>query len=483
MVVGLTGSPLWDALSHQVDRLPGRWTQIRLRSGVAKPKPAAWSAIPAARWRAIKAIMRGDPIGPWSSSRPGHPGHGELGAGAWVRPHRELVAGYAPDVELPPGWESVLRSWATIAPLHAPSLAAAALANADRKWWRKVLRHTPTRQAGNALVKELESLPGEPAPILNFFDLWKVARRGPWGRPQQVGVAAALSARQQRDPAHDFEYALPPIMEWQTEADDTGNVRGVAVIGPWMLEPSPVQGLTTCRICAEGYEWPGLDAHTIYFTGSIDYCRACAEGAQKGHTRALGSSEIVDEATLWAVRELVADFGGMPPREYLRQPLPVDLATEERDRAMLLRILLPELPGWGREGTPWGELVLRASPDGTQIRTARGIRTLATDGHICTSLFERVVDDFLHLNGIEHTKEVEYPFHAALNTTRLRADWQLDDGTYVEAFGMASVAAYKEKMERKRLLVRTLGVSLLEIEPSNLSELPQLFSRFIPPGV
>lgn len=88
---------------------------------------------------------------------------------------------------------------------------------------------------------------------------------------------------------------------------------------------------------------------------------------------------------------------------------------------------------------------------------------------------ETVIDDFLHLNGIEHSKEVEYPHHPELNPTRLRADWLLEDGTYVEAFGMAGVASYREKMTRKNALAAALGLRLISIEPTDLRDLPEIF--------
>lgn len=38
-------------------------------------------------------------------------------------------------------------------------------------------------------------------------------------------------------------------------------------------------------------------------------------------------------------------------------------------------------------------------------RTSRGIQCIAKDGHVCLSLGEKTIDDFLHARGIAHEKE------------------------------------------------------------------------------
>ncbi|UOY03692.1 hypothetical protein [Blastococcus sp. PRF04-17] len=105
---------------------------------------------------------------------------------------------------------------------------------------------------------------------------------------------------------------------------------------------------------------------------------------------------------------------------------------------------------------------------------------MATDGHPCRSMFERHIDDFLHHRGIAHDIEPAYPRHADLNTTGLRADWLLDDGTYVEALGMPDEPAYAAKVARKRELAEHTGIRLITLTVEDLTRLPEIFAFWLP---
>ena len=113
------------------------------------------------------------------------------------------------------------------------------------------------------------------------------------------------------------------------------------------------------------------------------------------------------------------------------------------------------------------------------LRGARGFTSVASDGHLCLSLIERQVDDYMTSNGIEHEKEVPYPTDSSLNSTGLRADWRLRDGALVEAFGMPAVQAYADKMEIKRALAKKSGMKLIEVLPTDLLRLDQIFVRYL----
>jgi len=62
------------------------------------------------------------------------------------------------------------------------------------------------------------------------------------------------------------------------------------------------------------------------------------------------------------------------------------------------------------------------------MQTARGIQCLANDGHLCLSLGEKEIDDWLSSRNIPHEKEIRYPYDPELNPSELqRCDWKIGD--------------------------------------------------------
>ena len=96
-------------------------------------------------------------------------------------------------------------------------------------------------------------------------------------------------------------------------------------------------------------------------------------------------------------------------------------------------------------------------------------RFRARDGHVCESAAERLVDDFLTGNGIQHEIHVRYAAHPVLNPDRRYvADWQLDDGTLVEYFGVVNRPDYDRRRAHKEALADALGIRLVSITPRAL---------------
>ena len=74
----------------------------------------------------------------------------------------------------------------------------------------------------------------------------------------------------------------------------------------------------------------------------------------------------------------------------------------------------------------WFAALARSSglPQGVRA-TARGIRCLATDGHVCLSLEERRIDNWLSDHQVPHERDPFYPRHHAFNPTgRRRGNWK-----------------------------------------------------------
>jgi hypothetical protein len=100
-------------------------------------------------------------------------------------------------------------------------------------------------------------------------------------------------------------------------------------------------------------------------------------------------------------------------------------------------------------------------PKGSK-RMLLGTMILANDGHLCLSMAEKEIDDFLSAAGIEHNKEVKYP------DSGYRADWELlgsGTRTFVEYFGLMSKTPYAEKAKLKAGIASTHGIELIAVYP------------------
>lgn len=153
---------------------------------------------------------------------------------------------------------------------------------------------------------------------------------------------------------------------------------------------------------------------------------------------------------------------------------------------MLCRFLVPRPSSTllstrpARPARTWTEWLQLADLLKDGVRSSMGTVTVATDGHLCRSLFERHVDDFLHHRGVVHEPEPHYPRHPELNTTGLRADWRLADGTFVEALGLMERQEYAAKVARKRELARLAGLRLVTVTAQDLHRLPEVFADWLP---
>ncbi|MER6349141.1 hypothetical protein ACWC10_25835 [Streptomyces sp. NPDC001595] len=267
--------------------------------------------------------------------------------------------------------------------------------------------------------------------------------------------------------------ALPPLID--DAADNPYYRRALeALFGA----PVDLAERGPCRLCGRSAQ----SARPALF-----YCHSCCGLARNGVLRDNGADGPWTQAVVYALRRLAEiEFSGPPSLVQLgRVSVPFD-DPGLVDEAMLCRFLVPR-PGSAllsmrpaRPARTWTEWLAYAEllTDGT--RTSLGTATVATDGHLCRSLFERHVDDFLHHRGVAHEPEPAYPRHPELNTTGLRADWRLADGTLVEALGLMTQEAYAAKVARKRELARHHGLRLVTVTAEDLDRLPEVFADWLP---
>jgi hypothetical protein len=128
----------------------------------------------------------------------------------------------------------------------------------------------------------------------------------------------------------------------------------------------------------------------------------------------------------------------------------------------------------------WNEaLLLSCVVTENQIRGARGIICIAKDGHLCLSLQEQFIDNWLYDNNIPHEKEALYPPHELYNKFgRRRVDWKVGE-TYIEYFGLIDDSAYFQKTLEKIQLAKHLEITLIPIYPNDIENLGSKLGHLI----
>ncbi len=88
---------------------------------------------------------------------------------------------------------------------------------------------------------------------------------------------------------------------------------------------------------------------------------------------------------------------------------------------------------------------------------------VASDGHVCDSFAEKIIDDWLASRYITHTRNVPYP-----EDKRLTADFVVGKH-WIEFFGLAGeLKEYDRLVRRKKNLSRKYHMNLIALYPNDL---------------
>ena len=227
--------------------------------------------------------------------------------------------------------------------------------------------------------------------------------------------------------------------------------------GPRAWPPAPD---LVCPVCGDTFSAGILSHWMLRQYGPPRFCNRCCVRARDGQSYSRKAETIV------ALRRLAEAIEGIPEQSIAATISIAGMSDERRDRIMAGLIVAPSSPIAKRQlGSTWLAVLQAAGLVGEAWRPGRGTYCLASDGHLCRSLAERTVDDFLTARGIAHTPEPAYP-----GSTR-RADWGLPDGTYVEFAGLLGDAEYRAKIAEKRAIAAAAGVQLIVLVPEDLPDL------------
>lgn len=88
---------------------------------------------------------------------------------------------------------------------------------------------------------------------------------------------------------------------------------------------------------------------------------------------------------------------------------------------------------------------------------------MAKDGHMCDSLAERIIDDWLSKNGLPHKRNIKYP-----GGERFTVDFKVNN-LWVEFFGLSGEHKKYDQLKRRKLkLAQEYKLKVIEIYPKDL---------------
>jgi hypothetical protein len=189
--------------------------------------------------------------------------------------------------------------------------------------------------------------------------------------------------------------------------------------------------------------------------------------------------DAIRNNSIFAVQAFVSLFGFVPSGTIRREKLFAKHMREHIDLEVLsiaLKVLtiLPSKEIANEIFGSWAHLLAEADLLKLTNRGTGGYRSIASDGHLCLSLGERAICEYLTQREIPHSKEPPYPKHRTLNPNNLlRADFLIGD-VFVEFAGMMSNPEYAARMKAKRKLAKEEKIPWFKLESVELEDLDSL---------
>ena len=218
----------------------------------------------------------------------------------------------------------------------------------------------------------------------------------------------------------------------------------------------------TCPLCNNNFIEDSLPMPLIERLGidRLDFCAPCLRDTILQGT---GNDSVSEKDILKYLQDLASILGRVPSQNFGEGM--TDLLDMSNDERLALLKLLKNKPTIGRVKSAFGSwlnALIQAGilEDGTR-KTSRGIQSFAKDGHICLSLGEKTVDDYLHAHGIHHEKEPRYP------EGNYRGDFKVG-AAFIEYFGLTGNPEYDAKTQDKIRLCKKHNITLVEIYPQDL---------------
>ena len=294
---------------------------------------------------------------------------------------------------------------------------------------------------------------------------WAIDRLALAHHPRLAACVRAMAERGEVGSGHTYRKDADIVFSHAMMYGAFDHVR--AARGPNAWAPAP---WISCQVCETRFWAAFLSPWMIRQYGPPRYCASCCIRARQGR------SDVGRDAAVSGLQRLAAAIEGIPHQQFAQTVTLAGMSDQRRDAVMVGLILAPE-PDYAKQqlGATWLQALQAVGIISDAWRPARGTYCVAVDGHVCRSLAERTVDDFLFSHGIVHDPEPKYP-----GSTR-RADWLLSDGTFIEYAGLLSDVEYSRKMAEKRLIAESAGVRLVILVPEDLPDLGRALSPWMLP--
>ena len=230
----------------------------------------------------------------------------------------------------------------------------------------------------------------------------------------------------------------------------------------------------TCPLCSQSFVENSLPLPLIERLGidQLDYCAPCLKDII---LPGVGNEVTTPQDIKSYMIELAQLINRVPTQDFGANIFDLE-GISSGDRLLLFRLLQgkPALRRVKSVFDSWLAALIDSGvlENGTR-KTSRGIQTLAKDRHVCLSLGEKTIDDFLFDRGIHHEKEPKYPIG------NFRADF-LVDGVFIEYFGLAGNAEYDEKTRIKIRICQERNIKLISIFPADLISHEKLRRKLLP---
>ena len=240
-----------------------------------------------------------------------------------------------------------------------------------------------------------------------------------------------------------------------------------------------------CKLCGRIFNpyretlWYGLIP-----PGICDICLSLAmDGEIFIHEVYNLSKPDIKKNCIAGVKRFETTFGFTPSSKIDRKRMLGDLLSIERLSASDISTLsvIATLPRQQTAKSTFGSWSHMLEESGL-LEGARapqgGYQSIGRDGHLCLSIGERLICEFLTKSHIKHTKEPHYPRDVILNPGGLlRADFKVAD-TFIEFAGRMSNPDYALNIERKRKLARKYRINLMILETFDQDAIEELTHKF-----